>query len=187
MERIDQTMNEYLGVLDNEYVSSAVTLVLILYASLAAPKLPENVAKLFDNTAFKLVIFFLIAYTAKKSPTVAAVSAAGVMISLQTLNRYEVNKKMVEVAKPTVMGPGDEKSTQVHNQEPTPVSEVPIEAAAVPTISSESVPDVEEFASVDSVCTMQTAPADLSIYEQKNADGPVTGFEGDDAYATLRQ
>jgi hypothetical protein len=72
---------------------------LVLYASIAAPKLPRYVAKLFDNTLFKLVILFLIAYVSRKNPTVALVAALGLMISIMTLNKYELGEMMSVVNK----------------------------------------------------------------------------------------
>lgn len=96
-QKIDKTISGYLKVLDNEYVSTALTLVLILYAGLAAPKLPENVAKVFDNSVVKLLVFILIAYIAKKNITVAIVAAVGVMVTLQTLTRHRVNSQMIKV------------------------------------------------------------------------------------------
>ena len=64
---------------------------------MAAPKLPEHVAKLFDNTLFKLLIFFLIAMVAKKSPHVAIVAAIAVLVTFQTLNTYKMNREMMAV------------------------------------------------------------------------------------------
>jgi hypothetical protein len=87
------------GVSGNQYLSTALSIFLILYASLAAPKLPEGIAKLFDNVFFKGVICFLIAYMGNRNPTVAIISAVGLIVSLQTLQRYEINKQMVDVAK----------------------------------------------------------------------------------------
>ena len=75
LESFDNTVKHYLAFLDNEYVNAGLFVFLILYASVAAPKLPEYVAKLFDNTAFRLLIFFLIAYISQKSPSVAVVAA----------------------------------------------------------------------------------------------------------------
>ena len=99
MEGFDKQMKDHLAVLDNPYVSSATTLFLILYASMAAPQLPQDVAKWFDNTWFQLVVFFLIAYTAQRKPVVAALVAAGMMVSIQTLKKHEMNQKLVEVVR----------------------------------------------------------------------------------------
>jgi len=94
----DNTVNSWMSFIDrNDYISAVISLVLILYAGLAAPKLPEYIAKLFDNVLFKLVIFFLIAYSAKKNPTVAIIASVGLMVSLQTLNKLEINKYLAGI------------------------------------------------------------------------------------------
>ena len=99
LDKFDSTVKNSLSFLDNEYVSTGLFVFLILYASVAAPKLPRYVAKLFDNTFFKLVILFLIAYVSRKNPTVALVAALGLMISIMTLNKYELGEMMSVVNK----------------------------------------------------------------------------------------
>jgi hypothetical protein len=79
---------------ENKYVTPALVLFLILYAALIAPNLSERTARLFDNSLFNLLVFFLIAYSARINPTVAVIAAIGVMVSLITLNNYKVNKKL---------------------------------------------------------------------------------------------
>jgi len=80
----------------NKYVSSAIALFLILYAGLAAPKLPRKFAKIFENPIVKLIIFFLIAYTAKKDPNVAIIAAIALMVSLYTLSKYKFDDKIIK-------------------------------------------------------------------------------------------
>lgn len=100
MDQFDNTVKNLLSVVDNnEYLSAALSLFLILYAGLAAPKLPEYIARLFDNPLFKLLVFFLIAYSAKKNPTVAIIAAVGLMVSLHTLSRYKVNGRMINMVR----------------------------------------------------------------------------------------
>ena len=86
-----------LSFLDNKYVSASVSLFLVLYAGMAAPELPEGVARLFEHKLFRIFVFFLIAYTGNKDPTVAIIAAVGLMVSLQTLNRYNVEKHLVNL------------------------------------------------------------------------------------------
>ena len=73
----------------------ALALFLILYAGLAAPKLPEYIARLFGSTLFKFLTIFLIAYSARSNPTIALIAAIGLMVSLQTLNRYDMNRAIM--------------------------------------------------------------------------------------------
>lgn len=95
VKEFDNTMKGYLSFLKNPYISTGLIIFGLLYASLAAPKLPYYIAKLFDNVFFKLMIFFLIAYVAQESPTVALVAAIGVMVSIQTLTRYKFDQEMM--------------------------------------------------------------------------------------------
>lgn len=95
MSSFNKTVQPYLSVLDNKYVSACLTIILIVYASLAAPKLPENVARLFDNSVFKLVLFFLIVYLAKHDATLAIIAAVAVLVSLMTLNKWDVSQEMM--------------------------------------------------------------------------------------------
>lgn len=99
MESFDKKAKEYLSFLDNEYVSAILSIVLIVYATMAAPKLPESVARIFDYTAFKLLLFFLIAYISNKNPTVAIIAAVAVLVSLMTLSKYKAGEEMMEVIK----------------------------------------------------------------------------------------
>lgn len=98
VQNFDNTLNRWLSVVDrNEYVSAIVTLFLILYAGLAAPRLPMHIARLFEHPLFQLLIFFLIIYSAQRSPTVAIVAAIGLMVSLNTLTRHKMNNQLVQV------------------------------------------------------------------------------------------
>ena len=76
----------------NSYVSTIISLILVLYACLAAPKLPKKVAKIFGNNVFKAIFMFLIAYTASKDPKVAIISAVALLVSINTLTKYESNR-----------------------------------------------------------------------------------------------
>jgi hypothetical protein len=117
MNTFDRTVSSWLSVVDNnEYLSATLSLFLILYAGLAAPKLPEGVARLFDNPLFKLLLFFLIVYSAKKNPTVAIIAAVGLMVSLHTLTRFKVNRQLEEVvnAEDATMIPAENGSNGVN-------------------------------------------------------------------------
>jgi hypothetical protein len=60
---------------------------------MAAPKLPKSVAKIFDNTLFKLGFMFMIGYLATKDPSTAIISSVALMVTLQTLSSYETAEK----------------------------------------------------------------------------------------------
>jgi hypothetical protein len=98
MQELDRTLRSYLSFLENEYISSAISLFLVVYAGMAAPKLPEHMANLLKIMWFRLLMFALVAYTSKINQNVAIIAAIGLVVSLQTLNKYEVQNDMMQVA-----------------------------------------------------------------------------------------
>ena len=93
-------LNKALSMLDeNAHASATLGLFLVLYAGLAAPKLPKNVAMLFDNSAFKLTIMFLIAYMSSKNSSVAIVATVALVVSMQTLSMYQTNDIIMDAVK----------------------------------------------------------------------------------------
>ena len=75
----------------NPYVSSVVSLFLVLYAGMAAPALPARFAGLFEHSSFKLMILFLVLLLLKNNnPTTALLVAIGFTVSLNTLSKYRV-------------------------------------------------------------------------------------------------
>jgi hypothetical protein len=80
---------------DNKILSSVLGLFLVLYAALAAPKLPKSVTAWFDNVWFKLGFMFLIAYMATKDPSVAIISAVALLVTLQTLSAQKTADAVV--------------------------------------------------------------------------------------------
>lgn len=98
MQRFDNTVNNAMSFVDNnEYLSTALALFLVIYAAVAAPKLPESVVRLFENDIFKFLVIFLTAYSAKKNPTIAVIAAVGLMVTLNTLNKYQMNENLANV------------------------------------------------------------------------------------------
>ena len=81
---------------NNKILSSVIGLFLILYAALAAPKLPKSVTLWFDNMWFKLGFMFLIAYMATKDPSVAIISAVALLVTLQTLSAQKTTENVIQ-------------------------------------------------------------------------------------------
>lgn len=85
-------LNKSLSVLKtNQYISSAVTLFLVLYAGLAAPVLPSHIAGLFDYRLFKLAVLFLVLVLLKgQNHLTALLVSVGFVVSMNTLTKYKV-------------------------------------------------------------------------------------------------
>lgn len=104
VENISATVNSSLeGIYSNKTTSAVIGLFLVLYAGLAAPKLPKSVAKLFGNPAFRLVILFLVAYMSSRNTSIAIIATVALVISMQTLSYHEANEKVHQKIEEEVM------------------------------------------------------------------------------------
>ena len=55
IQKISSDIDGFLKPIFTDKISSSViSLILVLYAGLAAPKLPKSISKLFENKIFKL-------------------------------------------------------------------------------------------------------------------------------------
>ena len=75
-------------MMDNPIFNSVLVIILVLYITLAAPKLPPSVVQIFEHPLVKLIYIFLIAYLASKDATVALVVAIVILVTLQTLSGH---------------------------------------------------------------------------------------------------
>ena len=80
------------SVLNNVYVSGFIQVFIILYAVLAAPKLPSWIAKLFHHSIFQIIIFALIAYTATKDISISLLIALAFFVSFHSYTRHLLSK-----------------------------------------------------------------------------------------------
>lgn len=85
-------MDRVTEYLQNPYISAALTLFLVLYGGMAKPDLPDFVMDLFDNAFFRVLVLFLIAFTATKNSQIALMIAIGFTVSMNMLSE----RKMVE-------------------------------------------------------------------------------------------
>lgn len=85
-------MDRVKSTLDNVYVSGLIKIFIILYAALAAPKLPEWIARLFHHPAFQIVFFALIAYTATKDLSISLLLAVAFFVSFHSYTRFVLGK-----------------------------------------------------------------------------------------------
>jgi hypothetical protein len=95
--KYDNLIKRYFGfILDNKYINAAVIILLILYAGVVAPKLPESVAKMFDRPIVKMIFAFMIVFVAGLDPTVALLVSIGFIVTLMTINTYKFQTEMME-------------------------------------------------------------------------------------------
>jgi len=73
--------------LENKNVTAAVSLLLALYAGLAAPALPNVVITFFDTFLGKVLFIFLIAFVASKNVQVAIMLSVAFIVTLNVANK----------------------------------------------------------------------------------------------------
>jgi hypothetical protein len=78
--------------LKNPYILGIVTLVLILYGSMAQQTLPEFMYKLFDNRIFTMMIFAAIAFIGTQDFTVAFVVALIYGVVMHNLSQKKITE-----------------------------------------------------------------------------------------------
>ena len=80
------------NLLNNQTVVNVLTLVLGLYAALAAPALPNSVILFFDTLVGKLLLLFLIGYTASQNIQVSLMVAVAFVVTLQVINKRQTEE-----------------------------------------------------------------------------------------------
>lgn len=86
---------EYLK--NNQLITTVVLLLLILYTSMAAPKLTPNAASIFNNIYVKLIFILIVAYMASKDAISALVATIALFVSIQAFNYFETSKKIINI------------------------------------------------------------------------------------------
>jgi hypothetical protein len=120
LKKFDTFVRENSKFLENKYITAGITLFLILYTSLAAPRLPYRIAKLFDYAIVKLFIFFVIIYISRKDPSIALIAALGMMITLMALDRIKIRLELM-----TIVGQPTPDLTPIPKFQSVPALDVP--------------------------------------------------------------
>ena len=93
VETINTTTRPILAILDNTYLNAILVIILIVCASLTAPRITINTAILLQHPAMKLLVFFLIAYlSTNRNAGVSLISAAivlGIFMLFESLSKRE--------------------------------------------------------------------------------------------------
>ena len=128
---ISRSVDSFLkNVYSNKTANAVIGLFLVLYAGLAAPKLPRSVANIFGNKIFKIVILFLIAYMSSRNISVAIIASVALAISMQTFSYHQATKKVQQVVEEEVNNMStnsdieileSDDDMQVEEQKPEPI------------------------------------------------------------------
>jgi hypothetical protein len=119
------------NVLSNNYISTILIVLAILYGSLAAPKLPQNVVKVVKHPVFLLLALTTVAYLASNNATVALVAGLAVCITLIGIND---NDKIIKVLRNGKVEFLDATTDEVATTTPAPETPAPETAAPETTL-----------------------------------------------------
>lgn len=92
VDALDRQIQQWLT---NKYVSQAMTVGLVIYAVLVAPRLSREMASIIDNPVVKMIVFFIIAYMATKDYKIAVSLVVAYVITMQTCEKHRMNDKLV--------------------------------------------------------------------------------------------
>lgn len=73
-----------------------IAIVMVLFTSLIAPKLPNSVTKYLENPIIKIGLFLLIAYLATKDLPTAMIAVVAVLVSYQTLSVHKITETVIK-------------------------------------------------------------------------------------------
>ena len=154
MDQLQAYTQKATTYLKNPYVVGVCGILAVVYGSLMAPQLPPTVASWFANPIFKVLFIFLILAVRNIDPTVSIILTLGLIISMQTLNRYRVFTMANEVSQLTA---------QNANRKPV---EAPIRAPMPPRQEQEQParPSADELSQIN-----QELLASMNTQEQSEA------------------
>jgi hypothetical protein len=76
-------------ILNDKYISTALTIMVGLYAATLGPNLPPFVKDLFSNSIFKMIVLFLVVVRANKNPTMAIIIAVAFVMILENIQKSD--------------------------------------------------------------------------------------------------
>ena len=74
---------------NNDLVKGGIIILLILYATLMAPRLPLCLARILDYTLVQIALLLLIVYATRQDPAIGVIAAVALLVSLISLNNYK--------------------------------------------------------------------------------------------------
>jgi len=121
METIDNALST---VFKNRYSSTLITLFLVLYSGLVAPKLPNFIVKLFDNPIFRILILSLIVYNGNKDPQFAIMIAVGFTVTMNMVSKQKLFEGFAGgLSEPEEMDTSEEPAEMDTTEEPAEIEE----------------------------------------------------------------
>ena len=117
MEVIQNINNLVTDLLNNNKFTVVASLILAMYAGLAAPSLPNSIILFFDTLVGKLLFLFLIGYVASRNIQVALMVAVAYLVTLHVLNQRST-EQFNNYRENFICAPGDENCEGYESTDP---------------------------------------------------------------------
>jgi hypothetical protein len=163
----------------NSYVTGLVSIFLIGYASLAAPKLPRNVVEVLAGNPFVKVLFMAAIvwlFTNRRNPALAILVAVCFLITTMVLDKYRLSDMATAVQMendtPVVLKETEPESEPESEQKQLPVDipELPVKEVEIEIPTPENEGDSEYFKDDAPTCGQYQQQANQE-YKQFTSNG----------------
>lgn len=104
LNKFDNMAQKSLNVVfGSVWAQGLLYLLVILYATKFAPALPRSVMGLVDNQFFQVLVFFLVIFSAKYSPSTALIISIAFLMTMNYVNNMKMFEKMETELKEQVL------------------------------------------------------------------------------------
>ncbi len=100
LKEIQNKIEKSLQIFDNPVIFAVTVMFIGMYASVIAPRMPGKILKLFHNTVFKLVFFFIVILVAHKDPRIALILSLAFVFTIQGLGKFHINDRLKSTVSP---------------------------------------------------------------------------------------
>jgi hypothetical protein len=105
-------------ILENKYVSSVLTLIVVLYATFLRPELPVNIKDtikdLFNNTIFRIFVLFLVVAFGNARPSLALIIAIAFVLTMDQIYVWDSKEAFESVQENFFVENSDKSCVNVH-------------------------------------------------------------------------
>jgi hypothetical protein len=102
LAKIDKLLKPVSKLMSNKYAVTYINIILILYASMVAPKLPSMIKTVLMSKIGQIIILALIALVGNNSPSTSLLMAIGFIVSMMALNKLETIKGLDKIINRTI-------------------------------------------------------------------------------------
>jgi hypothetical protein len=93
LDKTDKVLTKTLSIFSNNYIYTAVLVLLILYAPAAAPMISKPIAGILGNYAIKFIYVFLLSYLLSKSVKISLVTTVVIVVGIFVLKKFNNNER----------------------------------------------------------------------------------------------